>query len=834
MSQRHFIPESTRQEEPTGDYKYIGKSIKRVEDPRLLTGYGNYMDDIDVPNMAHAACVRSPYAHARIVSVDKTQAEALPGVILVMSGADFAEVTDYQPGFSSPHVPQRSVAVDKVRHVGEPVAVVVAESRYIAEDACDLIEVEYEELPAVVDPEEAITMTGDAVLHPELGDSNVVIDQDIDFGTVEKDFAEADRVIKRRLRWPRSAGQPLEPSCALAIYNKGKGKFDIHANTQMYNFVVKGPLAQTLRVPETNLNIIPPNDTGGSFGAKVFIFRVMTIAAAAARECGRPVKYMEDRVDATTACDSHGSDRIYDAELALTKDGTMTSFRFRCVDDYGAYFQLGIGQHSASMAQVTGPYRINSVGMKLIVVLTNKCQIGPYRGFGAEVSNWVIERMVDAAVDELGADPIEFRLQNMIQPEQFPYIIPTGNCYDSGNYQEVMKVALELANYNEWRKKQAEARKEGRYIGIGVTSCQERSTYNTPEWWMFNHQPGFNLTCSPESVSLSMNANAEVTVTLHSPFIGNSPETVVTQVVAEQLQIDPSAIKVNYACSDQGLPSVGPSGSRVTVMTTGAAVGAATQIRNKLLKVAGHLMDIDPPKLELRDGNIGVIGDPNKEMTLAEVAVVACYFRRSLPDDPEFNSGLNAIYTYDHPFNTPPSEHPFLPKDQQPEEGPDTGIFYPFMGHMVHIPVIEIDVETGQIEFLDYACVHDCGTVVNPQSLDGQIRGGTVQGIGSTLSEHFYYDENGQMTNTTFVDYLIPGLAEVPTEMRVGHVETPSPYTEYGVKGAGEGGRMGAPSAISQAVEDALKPLGVKVDELPLTQKRLRALIREAEGKLAS
>jgi CO/xanthine dehydrogenase Mo-binding subunit len=816
---KHHIPESRQREKPTGNYTWIGKSMKRVEDPRLLTGHGKYADDIVVPNLAHAAVLRSPHAHARIVSVDKTRAEAVPGVLAVMSGADVAEVTDELPSFASPPVPQRCVALDRVRHVGEPVAAVVAETRYIAEDACELIEVVYDELPPVVDPEEAITMTGDAVLHPERGETNVALARKLDFGPVDEDFAAADVVVKRHLRWPRSGGQPLENAGALATFDPGTGKFEIYANTQMYTFI-GWTIARSLRVPSRNVNIIPTL-AGGSFGAKVFIHKVMTIAATLARATGRPVKYLEDRIDDTTACDAHGSDRIYDAELALKKDGTMTSLRFRVVDDYGAYFQYGAGHHGNAMAQVTGPYRINSFGIDLIAVLTNKCQIGAYRGFGSEVTNWVMERMVDAAVDELGADPVEFRRQNLIQPDQFPYIIPTGNLYDSGNYPAVLDMALELSDYYGWRKKQAEARKQGRYVGIGIVSCQERSVYNSTEWWMFNLEPGFDLSSTPESVAISMDPTGMVSVALFSPFTGNSPETVATQVVAEQLQMDPKNIFVTYADSDAGLAGTGPSGSRYTVMVAGAIVGAATEIREKLLKVAGHMMEVDPKDLELRDGKVGVKGVPGDEKTLQEVATFVHYFRLSLPEDPELNSGLDAICVYDHPLTTLPSE-----------DRSDLGIFYPFMGHMVHIPVVEVDIETGQVGFLDYTAVHDCGTMVNPMTLEGHIRGGTINGIGSTLYEHFHYDENGQLLNATFSDYLLPGLRESPIEIRVGHIETPSPYTEYGVKGGGEGGRMGAPPALTQAVEDALKPLGVKIDELPISPKRLRALIREAEQKV--
>ncbi len=814
---KHYIPPSKRRAPPADNLRWIGKSMNRVEDPRLLTGYGKFADDIDVPNMAHAAVLRSPYAHARIVSVDKRAAQALPGVIVVVSGADMAEVTEALPSFASPPVVQRCVAHHRVRHVGEAVCAVVAENRYIAEDACDLIEVEYEELPVVVDPEAAITMTGDAVLHPDRGDTNVGLARKLDFGPVEADFAAASLIVKRHLRWPRGGGQPLETAGALATFDPGTGKYEIYANTQMYTYI-GWTVARALGVPSKQVNIIPTL-SGGSFGAKVFTHKIIVLAAALARASGRPVKFLEDRIDDTTSCDSHGSDRIYDAELALQSDGTMTSLRFRVVDDYGAYFQYGVGHHGNAMAQATGPYRLNSFGIDLIAVLTNKCQIGAYRGFGSEVTNWVMERMVDAAVDELGADPVEFRRQNLIQPDQFPYIIPTGNCYDSGNYQAVLEKALEMSDYYGWRKKQAEASKEGRYVGIGITTCQERSVYNSTEWWMFNLEPGFNLSSTPESVAMSMDPTGTLFITLYAPFTGNSPETVATQVAAEQLQMDPADIVVNYGNSDGCLASVGPSGSRVTVMTAGAVVGAATQLREKLLRVAGHMMSRDPQELELRDGRVGVKDDSGgEERTLEEVATFVHYFRLSMPDDPAFDSGLDAICVYDHPFTTLPSV-----------DRSDLGIFYPFMGHMVHIPVVEVDIETGEVHFLDYTAVHDCGTMVNPKSVDGQIRGGTVNGIGTALYEHFHYDENGQLVNATFADYLLPGVMEGPVEIRVGHVETPSPYTEYGIKGAGEGGRMGAPSAVTQAVEDALRPLGVKIDELPITPNRLRALIRKAE-----
>ena len=436
--------------------------------------------------------------------------------------------------------------------MGEAVAAVVAESRYIAEDAIDLIEVEYEPLPVVVDPEQAITSSGDAVLHPERGPNNIALQRTLTFGPVEDDFAAADRVIRRKMRWPRSGGQPMETVGAVADFDEGMGKFTIHTNISMYNYV-GWLIAVSLNVPAHRLNIVPVI-AGGSFGSKLFAHKVPVLAATLARAAGQPVKFLEDRIDNITSCDNHGSDRVYDMEVAVMNDGTITSLRMKVIDDYGAYLQFGVGHHGNAAAQLTGPYRIGSGEIDLTAVLTNKCQQGAYRGFGSEVTNFVLERMVDAAADELGMDPAVIRRKNFIQPDQFPYKIPTGNVYDSGDY----------------------------------------------------------------------------------------------------------------------------------------------------------------------------------------------------------------------------------------------------------------------------------GTVVNPMTLAGHVRGGTAQGIGSAVYEHFYYDDDGQLLAGTYADYLIPTLKEVPANIRVGHVETPSPFTEFGIKGGGEGGRMGAPPTIAAAVEDALRPLGVKVDGLPITPLRLRELIREA------
>ena len=817
MSLKAYIPPSRRQESPGRDFTWIGKSMKRVEDPRILAGKGVYIDDVVLPNMAHAAVLRSPYAHATIKSIDKSEAEALPGVLAVVTGEDSEAYCGALPTFSNPPVTQYPVARDRVRHVGETVVAVVAEDRYIAEDALDLIEVEYDPLPVVSDLEKAVHSKGAEVLHPELGDTNVFLDRNFKFGPVDDDFERADLVVSRRLRWNRSGGTPIETSGAVGSYDAGTGGYTIHSNMSAYNWLGY-MLATTLNIPSHKLNLIPVL-AGGSFGAKFFLHKVPVLTAILSRAVGRPVKFIEDRLDNTLSSDHHGSDRVYYADLALNKDGTFLALRSHVIDDYGAYMQFGIGHHGNALAHVIGPYRINSAEVDIKAVLTNKCQQGAYRGFGSEVANFVLERMVDMAADELSMDRIEIRRKNFIQPDEFPYLIPSGNMYDSGNYPAVMEKALGLADVADWRARQQEARKEGRYIGIGVATCQERSVLSATEFWMWNEEKGpADWTTTPEAATVAIDAMGKAIITLHGSFWGNSPETVATQLLAEQLSIDPADILVIYSDKNSGLPSMGPAGSRFTVMIAGAIVGAASKIRAKMLYIASHLMQVDVLKLELVEGEIRMVGgEPGPSMTITEIAYQAHNFRLSLPDDPELTSGLDESYVYDHPATTEP-----------PADRSHMGIFYPIMGHSCHIPVVEVDIETGQVSILKYIAVHDCGTIVNPITLDGHIRGGTVNGIGTALLEHYKYNDDGQLESALFTDYLLPSVHESPEDIICDHVETPSPFTEYGIKGGGEGGRMGAPPAIVGAIEDALRPLGVKIDCVPVGPARLKQLIREA------
>jgi carbon-monoxide dehydrogenase large subunit len=798
---------------PSPPRRWVGKSIPRIEDPKFLLGRGGYIDDLAVPGMLHAAVVRSPHAHARITRVDVEAARRLPGVVAVVTGAEAATLCNPLPDFGpapDKHV-WRCLAVDKVRYVGEGVAAVVAESRYLAEDGCDLVSVEYEVLPPVVDPI-AASQPGAPLVHDALG-SNVAYERTFVFGDVERDFAEADLVVRDRLRWHRSGGQPLETVGALAQYDPGTGMLTIYCNSLTFTHFLF-MVANTLKIPSNKLDI-RPTPAGGSFGSKFWAVKVAVLAGMLARLTGRPVKFIEDRVDNISNCDHHGSDRIYDVELAVMKDGTLRSLKIDVVDDYGAYIQFGTGTHGNSLAQVVGPYRIRSVRYGVHAVLTNKCQQGAHRGFGSEVTNWVVERMVDLAARALAMDPVEIRRRNFIRPDQFPYVIPTGNMYDSGNYDGVLTKALELADYAHWRREQERLRREGRYIGIGVISCQERSVFSATEFWFWFDQPAAKVTSAPESVTLCVDAAGNVTATLYSnAFWGNSPDTVVAQLVAEEFGVDPASVTVVYSGSNRGLPATGPGGSRFTVMIAGAISGAAARIKEKAARIAAHLLEVSVADLEWADGGFRVKGAPTRAKSLAEIALWAHLFKHSLPDDIE--TGLVADKVYDHPYTTMPSD-----------DRKNLGVFYPFVGNACHIPVVEVDIDTGAVTFLKYVAVHDAGTMVNPRSLEGQIIGGTAHGIGTALLEEYVYDAGGQLLTTSYMDYVIPSSMEVP-DVIVGHQETPSPFTVHGIKGGGEGGRMMTPAAVSAAIDDALAPFGVRCNEIPATPERVKAWIDAA------
>jgi CO/xanthine dehydrogenase Mo-binding subunit len=785
--------------------QWIGRELKRREDPALLTGSATYTNDLALPGMLHAAVLRSPHPHARIRSVSCDAARALEGVVAVLSGAELAEQIDPLPRFCAEEVVEHAVAVDKVRYAGEAVAIAVAESRYLAEDALELVEIDYELLEPLVDPV-AAAEPGAPLVHENLG-TNVVYERTFTHGDVEGDFARAAHVVRRTLRWPRVCASPMEPNGAVCDYDRASGRMDVHSNSNMLNFAA-WVLSGTLRMAPEMIDFHPMY-TGGSFGSKHLTAKAIALAGAMSKLTGSPVKFMEDRADNLLANDSQAPDRRYEAALALDAGGRFLSLRTDVVDDYGAYFLFAIAGNTNAMAQTTGPYTIGTCENHVKAVLTNKNQQGVFRGAGSEVHNWVLERLVDGAAQELGVDGIDLRRRNLIQPEQFPYKIPTGNIYDSGDYPAVLDKALAHAELDFWRAEQASAREQGRYIGIGLAQAQQRSTYASTEFWFHNPGPYVGMSTTAESVRIGIGPTGGVSVTLFSPFWGNSPETVVAQMVAEELQVAPEDISIGYDSSAHGLPSAGPGGSRLTVMLAGAVRGATEKVREKMFEIAAHSMEASPADMELANGVVRVRGvaDPARAMSLGDIGMKAYWYKNDLPEGME--SGIEGSFTYDHPYTT-------LPNDERT----DLGAFYPMMGHAVHVVVVDVDIHTGQITFLKFLAVHDVGTVVNPRSLKGQIRGGIAMGIGVTLMEQIRHDADGHALSGSFEEYLMPLAGDVPN-IEVLHHETPSPWTAYGVKGGAEGGRMVAPPAITAAVEDALAPFGVRIEALPITAEQI-------------
>ncbi|MDA0163627.1 xanthine dehydrogenase family protein molybdopterin-binding subunit [Solirubrobacter ginsenosidimutans] len=789
----------------TETLQWVGRDIKRREDPALLTGSTTFTNDFTVPGLLHAAVLRSPHAHARIRSVDCSRARAVEGVLAVLSGAELAEIIDPMPRFCAEEVVQHAVALEKTRYAGEPVAIAVAETRYLAEDALELVEIDYELLEPLVDPV-AAALPGAALVHENLG-TNVVYERTFTHGDVEGDFARAAHVVRRTLRWPRVCASPMEPAGAVCDYDASTGRMVVHSNSNMLNFAA-WVLSGTLRL-QPELIDFHPMYTGGSFGSKHLTAKAISLAGAMSKLTGRPVKFMEDRADNLLANDSQAPDRRYEAALAIDADGRFLSLRTDVVDDYGAYFLFAVAGNTNAMAQTVGPYAIGSCENVVKAVLTNKNQQGVFRGAGSEVHNWVLERLVDGAAQELGIDPIDLRRRNLIQPDQFPYKIPTGNIYDSGDYPAVLDKALAHAELDFWRAEQARGREEGRYIGIGLAAAQQRSTYASTEFWFHNPGPYVGMSATPESVRISVGPTGGISVTLFSPFWGNSPETVAAQLVAEELGIAPEEVSIGYDSTAHGLPSAGPGGSRMTVMLSGAVRGAAGKVRDKMFQIAAHSLEASPEDMELVDGFVRVRGvaDEARRLSIADIGMKAYWMKHELPDGME--SGLEGTFTYDHPYTTLPSD-----------DRTDLGSFYPMMGHAVHVVVVEVDIHTGHVSFLKFLAVHDVGTVVNPRSLKGQIRGGIAMGIGVTLMEQIRHGADGSALSGSFEEYLMPLAGDVPN-VEVLHHETPSPFTAYGVKGGGEGGRMVAPCAITTAVEDALAPFGVRIDALPITPEQI-------------
>ncbi len=776
----------------------FGSPLKRREDPRLITGQGNFTDDIQLPGMVYMAVLRSPHAHARIKRIDVSAARRAPGVVAVYTGKDLEgkmgtiPTAWLVPDSDIKTPPHHALAVDKVRYVGDGVALVVAEDRYTARDALELIEVEYEELPAVVDQEEA-RKEGAPQLHEEVP-NNIAFRWKA--GEVPDEvFDQAEVVIRRRFRQQRLIPNPMEPRSAVAKYNPSTGEMTIWCTTQnphIHRFILSGVLG----IPESKLQVVAP-DVGGGFGCKIPVYPDEALAGYVARDLRRPVKWTEERRENFVAT-THGRDMILDVELAGRRDGTLTALRVRNTANMGAYLSTaapGVPTILHGLI-VQGPYKIPQVAVEVIGVMTNTTPTDAYRGAGRPEATYQIERMVDLFADEIGMDPVEVRRKNLIRAEEFPYDNALGLQYDSGNYHRALEKALEMIDYDAFRKEQEEARKQGRYLGIGFSTYVEICGLGPSKVaGAVGFQGGLW-----ESATVRVHPSGKVSVFTGASPHGQGEETTFAQIVSQKLGVPFEDVEIIHGDTNRISMGWGTYGSRTTPVAGSAIAIACDRILEKAKKIASHALEASEADLEFEGGAFRVKGVPDKKISFQDITLKA-YLAWDLPEGVE--PALEAQAFYD-PSN----------------------FVYPFG---THICVVEVDGETGQVELKRYVAVDDPGPVINPVVAEGQVHGGIVQGIGQALWEGAVYDGRGQLISGTFMDYAMPKARFFPN-FETEFTETPSPVNPLGVKGIGETGTIASTPAVVNAVVDALKPFGVKDLEMPLTPEKVWKAMQQGRG----
>jgi carbon-monoxide dehydrogenase large subunit len=752
----------------------FGRSLPRVEDRPLLTGGGEFVDDIRLPGTLEAAFLRSPVAHGEIVALDAGPARALPGVRAAVTGRELP-LGPLQPPLATPDVyspPRPLLAFAVVRFAGEPVAVVVAGSRYEAEDALEAIELDVRSLPVVADPRRALE-AGAPRLHAHA--SNVIFETAVETGDVEEAFASAAVVVERVFRNPRYCATPIEPRGVIAA-PEGDGVC-VWSSTQV-PYRLRAALAELLELPEEAVRVRCP-DIGGGFGQKAHVYPEEIVVAWLARTLGTPVKWIEDRSENLLAA-SHARDQEVRVRAAATAGGQLLAIDADVLCDvgaYGVYPQGHILEAAGTPGMIPGPYRLQAYRARGRSVATNKCPEGAYRGVGLPVAAFVHERLMDVLAAELGIDRAEIRRRNFIPASAFPFATVTHHRYDSGNYEQALDVALEAIGYSGFAAEQRAARAEDRLLGLGLASYVEFTGINSK---VFSRRgmlgvPGYDAAF----VQVGTDGGATLWTTL--PSMGQGLATTFAQLAADGLGLSVEAVTVARPdTAAGGLDGTGTFASRSAIAGGGAIRAASLAVRERLLEDAGAHLEVGPADLEIVDGAVRVVGAPDRAVTVAELAGAA-----------------GARYQASEQFDPPE-------------------VCYPYATHAC---VVEVDPETGRVDILRYAIAEDCGRLVNPMIVDGQTRGATVQGIGGTLYEAIAYDEDGNLVNASLMDYLVPVAAGIP-RLEVTHLATPSPDSPNGVKGAGEGGTLAPPGAIANAVGNAL---GAELNELPLTPERVHA-----------
>ncbi|MGQ9547980.1 MAG: xanthine dehydrogenase family protein molybdopterin-binding subunit [Roseiflexus sp.] len=783
--------------------KLVGQAIKRREDPRLITGQGTFLDDIKLPGMTHACVLRSPYAHAKIKSIDTSKAKAHPGVVAVFTGEDMLDLNPLPCAWQAGRVKNnvntpRVLAVGEVHFAGDPVALVIAEDRYIARDACDLIEVEYEPLPVVVDAKQA-TEPGAPQLH-ENAPNNIVMEWEAgDKAKADAAIAAAEVVVREQIVNQRLIPTPMETRGAVARYEPATGEFTLWTTSQAPHVLRLLLTAFVFGIPETKLRVISP-DIGGGFGQKIFCYNDGAFTMWAARKIGRPVKFVEDRSE-NYKYSTHGRDHITDVELAGTRDGTITGLRVTTYANLGAYLStIAPGIPTTLYGRIiTGVYRIPAAYVRVYGVYTNTAMVDAYRGAGRPEASYLIERMVDRFAAEIGMDPAEVRRKNFIPPDAFPYDNGLGLLpYDSGNYEAALNKALEIVGYAGFRREQEEARQQGRYLGLGISSYVEICGV-APSKWIGLPGEGWGAGLW-ESANVRIHLTGKVVVTTGSLPHGQGVETTFAQIVADELGVPYDDIVIEHS-DTLGTPfGYGTYGSRSLAVGGTAVYRSVAKIKEKAKRIAAHMLEANPDDMVYENGRIYVKGSPDRAKTLAEIA-------------------LQASVAYD----LPEGMEPFL--DETSYYDPPNCTF-PFG---THIAIVEVDPDTGIVDLKRYVAVDDCGNVINPLIVDGQIHGGIAQGIAQALYEQAVYDENGQLITGTLMDYAVPAAHMLPP-YETARTVTPSPVNPMGVKGAGEAGTIASAQAVMNAVIDALSPFGVKHMQMPATPENVWKAIRAAQS----
>jgi aerobic carbon-monoxide dehydrogenase large subunit len=778
---------------------FVGRSLPRREDRRLLTGRGQFIADLDLPHMLHAVFVRSPVAHARIRSVDLSRAAASRGVAFVMSGADLVRqlppVPDTQlslprkwarlvrHNFINPQQPL--LAHDKVRHVGEAIAVVVAQSRYAAEDAAQLVTVDLDPLPAVVDPEAALR-PGGPIIHDNF-QTNLIGAFTIGKGEIDAALARSPHKLKRRFYHHRYAAAPIECRGVVSAHDPRTDCVTIWSSTQVVHWV-RREAAGVLRLPEARVRCLAL-DVGGGFGVKGHVYPEDLLIPYLARRLGRPVQWIEDRRE-HLMCSCHSRDQTHDVEVGFDGEGRILALRDDFIVDCGAWNPIGVGVVYNTAVHLTGPYKIDNMTINARVAATNKVPNAPYRGAGRPEAAFAMERVMDLVAGVLELEPAEVRLRNMIRADEMPYHvgIPYRDgepiVYDSGDYQAALRNALDaIGGIAAFRQRQRAAREEGRYLGLGI-GCYVEGTGVGPF----------------ESAVVRIDPSGKVYVSSGACPQGQGMETIFAQVVADAWSVDPDDVVTTFADTSAIAIGFGTIASRSTVTLSAAIHGASERLRAKVFAIGANLLECAAGDLELRKGGVGILGVPGAEVSLAAVAQAARPgWDHGRPQGVE--AGLEETYYYEPPTVT--------------------------WTYAVHVALVEVDIELGRVSIEKYVVAHDCGVVVNPMLVEGQIVGGAAQGIGGALLEELKYDSEGQLLAGSLADYIMPTACEIPS-MHLIHQHSPSPLNPLGVKGVGEGGAIAPPAAIANAVCDALRPFKVELNRLPLKPERIREAIRSA------